>query len=322
MSKYAFFGVGSAWSDLRSVVSRDKFPVAFIDNRVDIQGGEVDGIPVISAVKAVEAGIDAFVVSGRYIDQMLAQLIELGVPREKILFYGVGSSDVLAGEMRAEHKKFCEYIGINLLPVGVCTINILPMESYGYPSNDWCRYSTFRLVAEEIKRKNLSGEMAELGVYQGNTASYLNRLFPEKILYLFDTFEGFSESDVNKESGGGFSVSRTGQFSDTNIALVLEKILAPEHIVIRKGFFPDTVDGLEEEFSLVSLDVDLYAPTKSGLEYFYPRLQSGGYLFIHDYNNIRFEGVRSAVRDFINTHGNIPLVPLPDACGSVVVCKP
>jgi O-methyltransferase len=322
MSKYAFFGVGSAWNDLRSVVSRDKFPVALIDNCIDLQGRMIDGVPVISPVNAVEAEIDAFVVSGRYTDQMLAQLTELGVSRERILFYGVGSSDVLTGAMKLEHQKFCEYIGINFLPVGVCSVNILPMESYGYPGNDWCRYSTFRLVAEEVKRKNLSGAMAELGVYQGSTASYLNRLFPGKTLYLFDTFEGFSEADVNKESGEGFSVSRAGQFSDTNIALVLEKLSAPERVVVRKGYFPDTLDGLEEEFSLVSLDVDLYAPTISGLEYFYPRLQSGGYLFIHDYNNVRFEGVCSAVRDFMNSYGNIPFVPLPDACGSVVVCKP
>lgn len=43
--------------------------------------------------------------------------------------------------------------------------------------------------------------------------------------------------------------------------------------------------GIEDSFCFVSLDMDLYKPTYEGLHYFYPRLNHGGYIFIHDCRN-------------------------------------
>lgn len=41
--------------------------------------------------------------------------------------------------------------------------------------------------------------MAELGVYKGKFAVEINKLFPYKKLYLFDTFEGFFSQDIDIE---------------------------------------------------------------------------------------------------------------------------
>jgi O-methyltransferase len=70
----------------------------------------------------------------------------------------------------------------------------------------------------------------------------------------------------------------------------------------------------------VSLDVDLYKPTLAGLEYFYPRLSVGGCIFIHDYNNRRFKGVRKAVEEFTDATG-ATLVQLPDFAGTAILSK-
>src|SRR4029079_18426640 len=58
---------------------------------------------------------------------------------------------------------------------------------------DYIRLSTLELVAYEIDRNNILGSVAELGVYKGKFARYINQLFPNRKLYLFDTFMGFDE---------------------------------------------------------------------------------------------------------------------------------
>jgi hypothetical protein len=65
-----------------------------------------------------------------------------------------------------------------------------------YKNFDYVRYSSLELVAREIYENKISGNVAELGVYQGGFAQYINQIFPDRKLYLFDTFEGFNESDV------------------------------------------------------------------------------------------------------------------------------
>lgn len=70
----------------------------------------------------------------------------------------------------------------------------------------------------------------------------------------------------------------------------------------------------------MSLDVDLYKPTLAGLHYFYERLSQGGYIFVHDYNNRRYRGVRSAVDEFSKATG-ARVVQLPDMAGTVIITK-
>lgn len=111
-----------------------------------------------------------------------------------------------------------------------------------------------------------------------------------------------------------------GDFVDTSVDLVLGKLPHPDQAKIFPGFFPETAEGIEERFAFVSLDVDLYDPTRAGLDWFYDRLNPGGYIFVHDYNNQRYRGVRNAVDAFVEATGAC-FVPLPDFAGSVVIAK-
>ena len=110
-------------------------------------------------------------------------------------------------------------------------------------------------------------------------------------------------------------------FSDTRARDVLARMPYEDQVVIRKGFFPETAQGLEERFALVSIDVDLYAPTLAGLEYFYPRLVRGGAILLHDYNSLQFDGVRKAVEEYERRHGMLPLIPLSDLHGTAVITR-
>jgi O-methyltransferase len=57
-----------------------------------------------------------------------------------------------------------------------------------------------------------------------------------------------------------------------------------------------------------------------GLCYFFPRLEKGGYIFIHDYNAMIYSGAKVAVRKFAAEY-NVPFFPLNDNCGSVIIMK-
>jgi hypothetical protein len=68
----------------------------------------------------------------------------------------------------------------------------------------------------------------------------------------------------------------------------------------------------------VHIDTDLYAPIMSGLEYFYPRMVPGGYLIIHDYGSLTWEGAEKAVDTFFADKPE-SVIQIPDSSGSAVI---
>jgi O-methyltransferase len=193
-------------------------------------------------------------------------------------------------------------------------------KDFVYKDADYVRISSLELVSSEIYENNVNGNVAELGVFEGNFAQYINVAFPDKKLYLFDTFKGFDDNDIENEKrmrGGGVDYRI---YPHTNIDIVLKKMKYKENCVIVKGYFPETVKDLEDTFAFVSIDADLFAPIYSGLTYFYPRLERGGYIFIHDYGTIRYQGTKMAVKKYCSEN-NISYFPLTDYAVSAVISK-
>lgn len=184
---------------------------------------------------------------------------------------------------------------------------------------DYVRLSTLELISYEISKKNLSGNIAELGVYKGRFARYINQYFPDRILYLFDTFKGFDDRDVISETKKKFS-SGEQDFSDTSVEAVLKLMPFPQKCNPVIGFFPESAKRIDDSFVFVSLDADLYEPIYNGLQFFYPKLVSGGYIFIHDFNNDAYKGARKAVEQFCEEQ-KINYLPIPDVGGSAVILK-
>lgn len=189
---------------------------------------------------------------------------------------------------------------------------------------DYFRYRTFELVANEIIKNEIKGNVAEVGVFQGTFSKLINMKFNDKKLYLFDTFESFNIEEFYHE----FEEGRVPEeflegFKDTNVNLVLDKMPYPDKCIVKKGFFPETAAGLEnEQYAFVSIDVDFEKSILEGLRYFYPRLNEGGIIFVHDYNNRFLEGVKKAVSTYENEIGKLlPKVPLADEGGTLVLTK-
>ena len=165
-----------------------------------------------------------------------------------------------------------------------------------------------------LKERGISGSVAEAGVYKGEFAKHLNYYFPDRKIYLFDTFEGF---DVNRDDVPDRDKE---MFRDTSVDLVLSKMRYPENCVVMKGYFPDTGADIDDSFCLVSLDCDLYEPTINGLEFFYPKLVKGGYIIVHDFGNHYYPDVKRAVYEFCEKSDAV-LVPIVDRVLSVIISK-
>ena len=190
--------------------------------------------------------------------------------------------------------------------------------SRNYP--DKVRLYNFWLQIQRIEKDSIEGDFAELGVYKGDSAKLLHLMAPGRTIHLFDTFEGFTGTDLQPETGEA-STYTTKNFADTSINKVLKNIGGdPAQLKVHAGYFPQSAEGLDDvSYALVNLDADLYNPTKAGLEYFYPHLSPGGVIFIHDYN-YKWEGLMKAVDEFIAT---IPekLILVPDLDSTVMIIK-
>ncbi|MDR1640641.1 MAG: TylF/MycF family methyltransferase, partial [Clostridiales bacterium] len=156
---------------------------------------------------------------------------------------------------------------------------------------------TYRF-AELAKERGIGGSVAEAGVFQGNFSKEINKAFPDRNLYLFDTFESFDERDLLIEQAHGFSNRKSDFFNNTSVETVLSKLPHRSKAIVKQGYFPDTFDLKDERFCFVNLDMDLYKPTKDGLRLFWPLMERGGVILVHDYFSDDFKGAKQAFDEF------------------------
>lgn len=279
MYNVVIFGAGQAGLMIKKLLQGECKVTAFADNNYLNLSDYLDDVPIVSPKVLKELNADKIIIS--ILNKYAAVEIY-----EQLLDEGINENEILnINEMR-------EFFDIRL--------------------------ATIRLLAKEIIEKGVEGCIAELGVYKGYIAKELNILFKDRKLYLFDTFTGFHENDVEYENELFRSNIKNGKFNDTSIEYVKSIMQYPENIIFCKGYFPDTAKNTEEKFAFVSLDADLYLPTYEGLKFFYPRLSKGGCILLHDYNSTQFRGVKKAVSDYAKDN-EINIIPLCDLHGSAVI---
>ncbi len=287
-------------------------------------------LPVYNADEIPKLIFDEIHIANSHIET-IDTCLQLGIDEGKIV--------VCSPEVKGDHHLFLEYLKRNnyqcnikfsggLVVTRIMSFRSLPfytekMDMAGnhlYFNDDYSRYGTLALLADEIEENDVPGDVAELGVYQGKFASIIHQTFPERTLHLFDTFEGFAAADISPEEISDVG-ARAGQFCETSVETVIKKMNGNGKIELHKGYFPSTIPDKEIVYSFVSIDCDLYAPAKAGLEYFYPRLSQGGYIMLHDYNGFFGNGISKAVRDYEALNGHLCKVPLPDEAGTIVLAK-
>ncbi|MFO8129238.1 MAG: TylF/MycF/NovP-related O-methyltransferase [Bacteroidales bacterium] len=185
---------------------------------------------------------------------------------------------------------------------------------------DPVRAYNFILQMERIDKEKIDGDMAELGVYKGESARIIHLASPGRKLHLFDTFSGFRQKDLEPETGEAASYS-SRNFADTTPAQVRRTIGKHENILFHAGHFPESARELEETtYAFVNIDADLHDPIRAGLDYFFPRLSRGGLIIVHDHHH-RWPGAMKAVDEFCRENNTFP-VPVPDTQNSIMLFKP
>ncbi len=175
------------------------------------------------------------------------------------------------------------------------------------------------------EQKQIQGNVAECGVFTGDSAKFINRYFENRKMYLFDTFEGFEEIDLNYEineikEGFNSVFFDKGRFKETSLDIVMAKMTSLENVVVRKGYFPETAEGIDDTFCFVNLDMDLYLPMLAGLHFFWERMEKGGCILLHDYFHQGLKGVEKAVADFEEEIGyELTKIPIGDHISLAII---
>jgi len=188
----------------------------------------------------------------------------------------------------------------------------------GAGQGDISRFYFFCVAFDQLMKEGVRGDTAELGVYKGNTGSLLARMARRMgtTAWLLDTFEGFDPKDLQ-----GIDATHRMEFGDTSLAAV-RALVGEDSVRFVKGYFPDSAVQMPPDlrFALVHIDCDLYQPIAHALPYFYQRLLPVGYLIVHDYASLDWDGAERAVDEFFADKPE-PVVPLTDGSGSVVIRK-
>lgn len=126
--------------------------------------------------------------------------------------------------------------------------------------------------ADEILR--LGGAILDLGVYKGGSTRSLCRIFPDKDVHGFDSFEGLPVD---------WSHAPKGQFGE--IKGVLPDL--PDNAKLYKGWFDDTLPQWaanydKETIALLRVDCDIYSSTKVIFDTLGDKLVVGSYILFDE----------------------------------------
>lgn len=317
MSIYVW-GTGCGASELVDAGMKPEQIAAFVDSFPS--GDSFLGRPVILPEQLMVADCDLLIVTTRQTGAIAEQAAALGIPEDRLLY--MKNHHILTDRNR-DYAKAGEILGRELLdrilfPVHMVRQNPTVRHILSGPQleNDYVRLATLELLCRRLEA--VPGACAELGVYKGAFARCINTLLPRRKLYLFDSFDGFEPGEAARDVG---SDAFLAAHRNTHAETVIASMPHPETVTAKIGFFPGTAEGLEETFCLVSLDADLEESTLEGLRYFWPRMNRGGCILLHDYHSA-LSGVSRAVARYEEELGHpLPALPLCDIGGTLAIYK-
>lgn len=166
------------------------------------------------------------------------------------------------------------------------------------------RLTAMARACEQIDAEGVPGDVVECGVWRGGNIILARFYCPDRMCWLFDTFEGManrSEWDVSR-SGIMVGVGKSAvSVEDVTENLRITGTFDSRKLRFVKGMVEDTLrdaGNLPERIALLRLDTDWYHSTKIELEVLWPRLAPGGIMIVDDYGHWR--GAKKAVDEYFD----------------------
>lgn len=140
----------------------------------------------------------------------------------------------------------------------------------------------------EAARRAPPGDLVEVGVYKGGSASGLMDVAREqgRRLFLFDTFTGIPIADAEVDR------HKVGDFGDTSLDAV--RAALPDAI-FKPGIFPGTLTDDVGPIALAHVDCDQHASVSACCTTLAARMVEGGVMVFDDYDVL--PGAKQAVEE-------------------------
>tara|TARA_R110002111_G_scaffold39594_2_gene74555 strand:- start:122 stop:937 length:816 start_codon:yes stop_codon:yes gene_type:complete len=148
-------------------------------------------------------------------------------------------------------------------------------------------------IIEQIAKSGVEGDLVFIGIYRGGGALYLKSLFHKfgmnNTCWLFDSFDGFEKPFFSNKKNSAIDLfTNKGKFrkqpQPKDVQQLFEKYNLHQNLKIVEGFVEETLPVNEiQKIAFLHVDVDIYEPTLTSLQYLYPKLSLGGWVVIDDY---------------------------------------
>ena len=183
------------------------------------------------------------------------------------LLYTHHNSDFIREKKFSEAYALCKQLGGRLL------------ENYDI---QWRIHVVCWAAAHAAK---LEGDFVDCGVYSGFSpraiCHYVDFDQLNKTYYLMDTFSGMDE-----RYSSGYEMERNKKlgYAEVDLYQQVKETFKNFKAKIIKGSIPDTLPEADcDKVSFLSIDMNSEVPEIAALEYFWPKMVSGGMIVLDDY---------------------------------------
>jgi O-methyltransferase len=187
------------------------------------------------------------------------------------------------------------------------------------------RLDNIEFCVKKVLEDGIPGDFIEAGVWRGGASIFMRGLLKaygvdDRLVWLADSFEGLPPADPVRYPND----AATMEFHKFPfLAVTLEDVrinfarygLLDGQVRFLKGWFRDTLPIAPiKRIAIMRLDGDLYESTMDGLVHLYPKLQTGGFAIIDDYNAVKV--CNEAVSDFRKDRGITAKIVFIEGCGA------
>lgn len=174
------------------------------------------------------------------------------------------------------------------------------------------RLDNLQYCVETVLKENIKGDLIEAGAWRGGACVFMRGILAahgieDRKVYVADSFEGPPPPDRETcpadEIAAYYSRLPFLAVSQADVAENFRKYgLLDGQVVFLKGWFSDTLPAAAiDRISILRVDAYMYSSTLEALTILYPKLSTGGFCIVDDYNAT--SKCRAAVDDYRANNG-------------------